>query len=117
MKKNACIAAFLYCFAILASTAVMSSSVYATETPIDPCLGCHAEETAGVVKQWETGKHSKTGVKCYVCHYVEVDNPNGMEHEGYFIITDVSIATCESCHPENGMELRKQFSKTNAKHP
>ena len=117
MRKTARITAVLYCFAILVFLIGTSSAVYATESPIDPCLGCHTGETAGIVEQWEAGKHSKTGVKCYVCHYAEVDNPDGMEHEGYFIITDVSIATCESCHPEDGAELNKQFSKEKGMHP
>ena len=117
MKKNARITVVLYCFAILAFSIGTGSAVCATESPIDPCLDCHADETAGVVKQWEGGKHSKTGVKCYVCHYAEVDDPNGMEHEGYFVITGVSIATCESCHPEDGAKLRKLFSKEKAIHP
>ncbi len=117
MKKNTRITAVLYCFVILVFLIGTSSAVYATESPIDPCLGCHTSETAEIVEQWEAGKHSKTGVKCYVCHYAEVDNPDGMEHEGYFIITGVSIATCESCHPEDGAELWKQFSPKKAMHP
>jgi hypothetical protein len=117
MKKNARITAVLYCLAILAFFLSAGFAVCATESPIDPCLACHTDETAEIVKQWEAGKHSKTGVKCYVCHFAVADDPEGMEHNGFFVVTGVSVATCESCHPENGAELRKKFSNENGMHP
>jgi formate-dependent nitrite reductase cytochrome c552 subunit len=87
------------------------------KSPVDPCLECHTRETPKVVSQWKEGKHSKTGVKCYVCHFAEADNTDGMEHNGFFVVTDMSEATCESCHPEDGAALRKNFSMENGMHP
>lgn len=113
MKKAACIAAIFLCSACAAPI----ERTERVESPIDPCLGCHTEETPDVVAQWEAGKHSKSGTKCYVCHYSETGNPDGMEHNDFFIITSVPVETCESCHPENAAELLRQFSAESGKHP
>jgi len=117
MKKNICITAILYYLAIFAFLAVTDIAFGAVKSPIDPCLGCHMKETPKVVEQWEAGKHSKVGVKCYVCHFAEADNPDGEEHNGFFVVTAMSPATCESCHPEDGDVLRQKFSAENGMHP
>jgi hypothetical protein len=118
MKKITRTAAFLYFVTILSFVAGPSSAFSeAAKSPIDPCLACHMKETPKVVKQWQAGKHSKVGVKCYVCHFAEADNPDGMEHNGFFVVTGLKSTTCESCHPENGAELLKQFSKGDGAHP
>lgn len=116
MKKTSGIAASMYCIAIMTSLAG-GVSIAQTESPIDPCLNCHNNETPKVVQQWEAGKHSKTGVKCYVCHHAEESNKKGMEHNEFFIITSVDVQTCESCHPEDGKDLLSKFSKASGKHP
>lgn len=117
MKKNIWMTAVVYYFAILALLIITDYAFGAAKAPIDPCLACHSEETAKIVEQWEAGKHSKTGVKCYVCHFAEADDPNGVEHNGFFVVTEVSKTTCESCHPEDGADLHKKFTKENALHP
>ena len=117
MKKNIFMTAVLYYLTVMAFLLFTDYAFGAAESPIDPCLECHTKETAKVVKQWQAGKHSKTGVKCYVCHFAEADDPDGMEHNGFFVVTSVSPATCESCHPEDGAALRQQFSTENNMHP
>jgi len=101
--------------AVLAAGAVTTGRA-GEKSPIDPCLGCHAEETPAVVEQWRAGKHAPTGVKCYVCHFAAADNPAGEEHNGFAVVTTPDIATCESCHPEKGAELRQKFIGTDL-HP
>ena len=87
------------------------------QSPINPCLDCHAKETPDIVKQWEDGKHSKTGVKCYVCHHAGDGNTDGMEHNGFVVVTAVNRMICESCHPENAEELLEKFTNGEGKHP
>lgn len=116
MKNSAQMIVTLFCFAIIVSAVGIGSNVRA-ESPIDPCLNCHTKETPKIVQQWEDGKHSKTGVKCYVCHHAEESNKEGMEHNDFFVITAVGVQTCESCHPENATELLGQFTKKNGMHP
>lgn len=118
MKKSVrlipCLSLIIFLTATICSA---ESAPRAAKSPIDPCLDCHSKETAKIVAQWESGKHSKTGVKCYVCHFAEADNPEGMEHNTFFIVTEVDVSTCESCHPENGAELLKKFSGKDSVHP
>lgn len=116
MKNSALMTAALYCSAIIAS-AVGGGTNAQAESPIDPCLNCHAKETPKVVEQWEAGKHSMTGVKCYVCHHAEEGNKEGTEHNDFFVVTKVSVQTCESCHPENGADLLSKFTKDTTMHP
>lgn len=116
MKKSTGMTALLYCSAITMLFAGAVSNAHA-QSPIDPCMNCHTEETPKIVQQWEAGKHSKTGVKCYVCHHTDEGNKKGMEHNDFFIVTSVDVATCESCHPENAKDLLGMFSKESGKHP
>ncbi|GAB4345606.1 MAG: hypothetical protein Kow0089_22760 [Desulfobulbaceae bacterium] len=116
MKKRVTVARILSGPAIAALAALIPFSAQA-QAPINPCLECHAQETPKIVQQWEAGKHSKTGVKCYVCHHADTGDKQGMEHNDFFIVTRVDVATCESCHPENAAELRARFSKKSGNHP
>lgn len=116
MKKSTCITALLSSSVlIMALTGGVANA--AADSPIDPCLNCHSKETPELVQQFEAKGHSKTGVKCYVCHHADESNKEGMEHEGFFIITAVDVQTCESCHPDEGKKLLGQFSKDSGKHP
>jgi len=116
MRKSTSYIALLYCSAMIMLSVGGGSKAYA-QSPIDPCLNCHVEETPEVVQQWEAGKHSKTGVKCYVCHHADEDGNNGVQHHDFFIAKAVDVRTCESCHPENAQELKGMFSSESGKHP
>ena len=117
MNYSVAITAVLYYAIVFALCFTPAPSLGAEKSPIDPCLDCHATETPQVVQQWEAGMHSKTGVKCYVCHFAEESNTKGSEHNGFFVITAVEVQTCESCHPENAAALLDQFSKGSGRHP
>jgi cytochrome c553 len=75
----------------------------------DPCLGCHRTETPGIVKQWEESKHSKLGVKCYVCHKAKDDDPAGREHNGFRITPLVTPYYCQSCHAQEVKEFKNSM--------
>jgi hypothetical protein len=39
-----------------------------TAANADECLECHADETPGIVKQWQDSKHPGVNVGCKSCH-------------------------------------------------
>ena len=82
----------------------------ADESPIDRCVSCHAEETPAIVKQWEASKHSKSGVKCYVCHMAAEKDPAGAEHHGFHVTATVGIKSCEGCHPAQLESFTKDWA-------
>ncbi|MDY7035090.1 MAG: multiheme c-type cytochrome [Thermodesulfobacteriota bacterium] len=67
------------------------------------CVTCHKEVTAGIVKDWQMSKHSKSGndVFCTVCH--------GDQHTSK---ADVAKAvtptadTCQQCHEKQGAQFK-----------
>ncbi|NOZ83012.1 MAG: hypothetical protein GXN98_04275, partial [Euryarchaeota archaeon] len=95
---------------ILLSALLLLSTAGAAEEfrePGAPCISCHDTVTPGIVKQWEESKHSKVGVKCYVCHQAKEDDPSGFEHMGYRVTAVVSPRYCESCHPKQVEEFSR----------
>ncbi len=83
--------------------------VNAFENPTDPCISCHDTVTPGIVKQWQESKHSKVGVKCYVCHMAKEDDPAGFDHNGYRVTALVTPRYCQSCHPKQVKEFRESL--------
>ncbi|NOX20249.1 MAG: hypothetical protein GXO99_03165 [Nitrospirae bacterium] len=77
--------------------------------PTDPCITCHETVTPGIVKQWNESKHSKVGVKCYVCHKAKDDDPAGFDHNGYRVTVIVTPKYCESCHPKQVKEFKESM--------
>ncbi len=126
------------------------TNVYAesTEPPDNPelspqtkaCIGCHLLYTPGIVKDWETSRHSKTTpeeainkstlekrisaekltenlsgypVGCYECHSLNTKgHKDNFEHFGYKINVVVSPHDCQICHP---VEVR-QYSGSKKAH-
>jgi len=82
-------------------------ALLAGESPIDPCISCHDTETPGVVQQWQESKHSKVGVKCYVCHAAKEGDPSGYEHMDYMITAVPSPRYCEGCHDKEVQEYAR----------
>ena len=41
------------------------------------CLECHADETPGIVVQWQDSKHPGVGVGCEGCHVAMEGDPSG----------------------------------------
>ncbi len=94
---------FLAVVILLIFTFSLNNYIYAQE-PGSPCLSCHESVTPGIVKQWQASKHSKVGVKCYVCHKAKENDPSGYEHNGYKITMVPSPKYCESCHSKEVKE-------------
>ncbi len=89
---------------VLCLTVGVVSLVSASSLDIDPCLSCHDTVTPGIIKQWKESKHSKVGVKCYVCHKAKEGDPSGYDHNGFQITAVPSPRYCESCHPKEVAE-------------
>ncbi len=84
-------------------------SVTKAMNPTDPCISCHETVSPGIVKQWEESKHSKVGVKCYVCHKAKDDDPAGFEHNGYRVTALVTPKYCQSCHAKQVEEFKNSL--------
>jgi hypothetical protein len=82
----------------------MGISTAQAAVPGAPCISCHDTATPGIVKQWEESKHSRVGVKCYVCHEAKEGDPSGYDHNGFFITAIPSPRYCEGCHPKETQE-------------
>ncbi|RME86927.1 MAG: hydroxylamine oxidoreductase [Planctomycetota bacterium] len=107
MKKLGFLLLLIVGVLALASTGIPNDQEE-REIPINPCITCHEEETPGIVQDWRLSKHSKVGVKCYVCHKAKADDPSGYEHEGFRITAVPSPRYCSSCHEQ----AVKEFSKS-----
>lgn len=70
--------------------------------PVQTCIGCHKNETPGIVTDWQLSKHARSGVECSACH--------GDEHTS---VTDSAKAgiptpeTCSVCHAERVAQFEK----------
>jgi hypothetical protein len=118
--------------------AAEEKSEISPDIPLSPqtkaCISCHILYTPGIVKDWETSRHSKTTpeeamkkstlekrisaenvpkelfsypVGCFECHSQNGENhKDNFEHFGYKINIVVSPHDCQTCHPVEA----KQYS-------
>ncbi|MFP4315622.1 MAG: multiheme c-type cytochrome [Desulfovibrionales bacterium] len=59
----------------------------------DSCVGCHTEETPGVVSDWKNSAHAANQIGCDACH--------GSEHTSAKDVEEAKLAThevCAQCH-------------------
>ena len=70
------------------------------------CVECHAEETLGIVADWDKSVHAEEAVSCIDCHEVEADSPmalSGVEgHEDLTVTVSMLVppAVCGECHED-----------------
>ena len=77
-----------------------TSSVNVLTNSTDPCVVCHAKETAGIFEQYGGSKMAAAKVSCQDCHVVEKGYPGSNEHEGYSVLASPTTARCQNCHQE-----------------
>jgi hydroxylamine dehydrogenase len=65
----------------------------------DKCAACHKRVTPDIVEQFSKSTMARTGVRCTDCHLVDKSNPNGKEHQGFFITSSPTPQQCANCHP------------------
>ncbi len=62
------------------------------------CLGCHGDETPGVLNQWKRSRHAQVGVGCLDCHSAKPTDIDAYEHHEATIATLVTPNDCGECH-------------------
>jgi len=67
-------------------------------SPAHPCIDCHSTETPRIVEQWKKSRHSMNDVDCQVCHLAGVGDPSAIDHNGFSITKNLTLAYCEGCH-------------------
>ena len=74
------------------------------------CAGCHLEETAAIVHEYERSEHATRGVTCLDCHGV-AEGQASLDHRGFVIAASVTALNCSSCHAEQyGEYLRSRHA-------
>ncbi len=71
------------------------------------CVGCHKDNTPGIVAQWRDSKHAAQGVGCWECHGADAKDPGAFPHGGATIVTAVTPKACEVCHGEISAEFQE----------
>ncbi len=107
--------------------AVIGTQADSKSSQTQDCIDCHSGVTPGIVKDWETSRHSQVTVGealmkpalqrrisadnppaelrnhvvgCYECHSQNTDkHKDSFDHFGYRINVIVTPADCATCHP------------------
>ncbi len=71
------------------------------------CIDCHKNVTAGIVTDWQSSKHSTSGVDCYTCHGAanKGNRPDVKDHMGFKIVVLVTPKDCQMCHAQQAAEF------------
>ena len=121
-------------------TNLNNSSKDSISTETQDCIDCHINVTPGIVKDWETSRHSHIILKdalmkpllqrrisaesvpgmqdhvvgCYECHSRNTEkHKDSFEHFGYNINVIVTPNDCATCHPAEVSQY-KDSKKANA---
>jgi hydroxylamine dehydrogenase len=79
------------------------------------CLGCHGDSTPGIVEQWQSSAHAKSGIDCYSCHKADEKDPAAFDHYGYKIAVIVTPNYCGRCHATEVAQFEKSHHAAAAK--
>lgn len=71
------------------------------------CLECHGSSTPGIVAQWQSSAHAKSGVDCYSCHKANDNDPATFDHYGQKIAVIVTPNYCGRCHAKEVAQFEK----------
>ncbi len=122
-------------------TNLNNAAIDSLSTETQECIDCHISVTPGIVKDWETSRHSRVILKdallkpvlqkrvsgqsvpgkfhdhvvgCYECHSQNTEkHKDSFEHFGYTINVIVTPADCSTCHPAEVSQY-KNSKKANA---
>ena len=70
------------------------------------CIECHAEETHGIVEDWDSSRHAEEGVSCLDCHQTDADSPMALKnikgHEDLNVAVSMLVppSKCAECHKD-----------------
>src|SRR5215469_9250356 len=79
------------------------------------CIECHSSSTPGIVEQWKSSAHAKSGVDCYSCHKANDGDPATFDHNGYKIAVIVTPHYCARCHQAEVTQFQKSHHAAAAK--
>jgi hydroxylamine dehydrogenase len=79
------------------------------------CVECHSGSTPGIVEQWQSSAHAKSGVDCYSCHQAKQGDPAVFDHYGYKIAVIVTPNYCARCHAAEAQQFAKSHHAAAAK--
>ena len=69
------------------------------------CIDCHADETVGIVMDWDDTTHQKEGVSCIDCHEVNPESPMALSDvEGH---EDLTVAVSMLVPPQFVVNVMK----------
>ncbi|MCK5565582.1 MAG: hydroxylamine oxidoreductase [Planctomycetes bacterium] len=75
------------------------------------CIGCHAEQTPGIVADWSLSRHAHSNISCIDCHRASpADNDISKMHKNMISIPIspiVSPKDCSRCHATEAAEYAK----------
>ncbi len=75
------------------------------------CIGCHAEQTPGIVADWASSRHAHANISCIDCHRVSPADTDiskaHLEYTSIKISPVVSPKDCSRCHATEAAEYAK----------
>jgi len=90
---------------------LLPASVSAQAPKVSPdaqkCLDCHSVSTPGIVEQWHSSAHAKSGIDCYSCHKAAANDPATFDHYGQKIAVIVTPNYCARCHAKEVEQFEK----------
>src|SRR3974377_593349 len=101
------------CVLLVAPCAFASNAQVSEEG--EACLECHKDSTPGIVEQWQSSVHAKSGVDCYSCHQANENDRAAVHHYGHKIAVIVTPNYCARCHPEEVKQFEKSHHAAAAK--
>jgi hydroxylamine dehydrogenase len=104
----------LVVFALLFSPFALAARPQISD-PGKACLGCHGDSTPGIVEQWQSSAHAKSGIDCYSCHKADEKDPAAFDHCGYKIAVIVTPNYCGRCHATEVAQFEKSHHAAAAK--
>jgi hypothetical protein len=107
--------ALLFLLATLASFPALDADTSQVSDAGKACIECHSSTTPGIVEQWKTSAHAKSGVDCYSCHKANDGDPATFDHNGYKIAVIVTPNYCARCHQAEVTQFEKSHHAAAAK--
>ncbi len=83
-----------------AAPAAETGQVDALARSTDECVVCHRRTTPGIVAQYGRSSMAAAEVTCRNCHEVQAGYPGAVEHEGVYVLSQPTTATCQTCHTQ-----------------
>jgi hydroxylamine dehydrogenase len=75
------------------------------------CIGCHADQSKGIVADWASSRHAHANISCLDCHIAGPADPDISESHLQYDKTPISVIVspkdCSRCHPGEAAQHAK----------